>query len=232
MRRADVLVPCITDQIDAGPSGAGGGPAEADRELRRGGRPYRCRHRAAAGHPGVEHARRVTEDTADMTMALILAVTGGCRKAGGDAGGRLGRVGAHRLHGRAGRRQAAGHPGHGADRAGGGAAGAAFGMQVHYHNRSACAPRWNEIWTRPGGRALTRWSRRMDVIVDQLPAYAVDLPPDERAAAEADEALGGDREHLARGGDRRERADPDAAGGRDRGGGAGRLREGARSTRG
>jgi hypothetical protein len=38
----------------------------------------------------------------------------------------------------------------------------------------------------------------------------------------------GDREHLARRGDRRERADPDAARGRDRGRRARRVREGAR----
>jgi len=56
VREADVLVPTLTDRIDAGLIAQAGGSAQAYRELRRGGRSHRRGHRPAARHPGVEHA--------------------------------------------------------------------------------------------------------------------------------------------------------------------------------
>jgi glyoxylate reductase len=58
MNRADVLVPCIADRIDAGMLGQAGDKAEADRELRRGVDHIDVSTARQRGHPGVEHARR------------------------------------------------------------------------------------------------------------------------------------------------------------------------------
>ncbi len=101
--------------------------------------------------------------------------------------------------------------GHGADRSGGGAARAGLRDAGPLPQPQAPAPRGRGRAggdlvgkPRPDGRADGR-------AVRQLPAHARDLSPDERAAAEADETDGRDREHLARRGDRRERPDAGAA---------------------
>ena len=58
MAEADVLVPTITDRIDARLLAQAGPAAAADRQLRRRLRPYRRGDRAAARHHGLEHPRR------------------------------------------------------------------------------------------------------------------------------------------------------------------------------
>ena len=135
-RRADILVPCVTDTIDAGLLG------QAGEKLK-----LIANYGAGVDHIDVHTARQrgilvsntpgvVTEDTADMTMALLLAVTrripegmavmqsgrweGWAPTAfmGARVGGRrLGILGMGRI-GQAVARRAA-----------------VFGMQVHYHNR-------------------------------------------------------------------------------------------------
>jgi glyoxylate reductase len=136
MNRADVLVPCVTDQIDAGLLG------QASEKLK-----LIANYGAGIDHIDVHTARQrgilvsntpgvVTEDTADMTLALILSVTRRIPEGlavmqagkwqgwsptafmGGRIGGkRLGILGMGRI-GQAVARRAA-----------------VFGMQVHYHNR-------------------------------------------------------------------------------------------------
>jgi glyoxylate reductase len=75
MRAADVLVPCVTDPLDAGLL------AQAGERLK-----LIANYGAGVDHIDVATARQrgilvsntpgvVTEDTADMTLALILAVT-------------------------------------------------------------------------------------------------------------------------------------------------------------
>jgi len=136
MRRADILVPCVTDTIDAGLLGQAGEKLKLIANYGAGVdhidvHTARQRGILVANTPGV-----VTEDTADMTLALILAVTrripeglatmqagkwGGWAPTafmGGRIGGkRLGILGMGRI-GQAVARRAA-----------------VFGMQVHYHNR-------------------------------------------------------------------------------------------------
>ena len=136
MRRADVLVPCVTDQIDSAML------AQAGEKLK-----LIANYGAGVDHIDVATARQrrihvsntpcvLTDDTADMTMALMLAVTrrmpeGLSTMQAGEWGGWSptaflgGRIGGKRLGilgmGQIG--QAVARRAH------------AFGMQVHYHNR-------------------------------------------------------------------------------------------------
>ena len=168
---AEVLVPTVTDRIDAGVL------AQAGPNLRL----------IASFGTGVDHidlatARQrgiivtntpgvLTEDTADMTMALILAVPR--RLAEGAAvlsddkpwngwsptwmlghriwGKRLGIIGMGRIG------QAV------ARRAG------AFGLQIHYHNRRRVAPRIEEELTATYWESLDQMLARMDIISINCP---------------------------------------------------------------
>ncbi|MGB8623090.1 MAG: NAD(P)-dependent oxidoreductase, partial [Paracoccaceae bacterium] len=145
MQRADVLVPTVTDTIDQSMLSRAGDRLKLI-----------ANYGAGVDHLDVQTARQrgilvsntpgvVTEDTADMTMALILAVTrripeglammqsgqwkGWAPTAfmGGRVGGRrLGILGMGRI-GQALARRAR-----------------AFGMQIHYHNRRRLRPEIEE----------------------------------------------------------------------------------------
>ncbi len=170
MRHADVLVPCVTDQIDAALL------AQAGDRLK-----LIANYGAGVDHIDVHTARQrgilvsntpgvVTEDTADMTMALILAVIrripeglavmqagkweGWAPTAflGGRVGGkRLGILGMGRI-GQAVARRAQ-----------------AFGMQVHYHNRKRLRPEIEEEYEATYWESLDQMVSRMDVISINCP---------------------------------------------------------------
>ena len=170
MRRADVVVPCVTDQIDAALL------AQAGDKLK-----LIANYGAGVDHIDVATARQrgilvsntpgvVTEDTADMTMALILAVTrripeglavmqagewqGWAPTAfmGGRVGGRrLGILGMGRI-GQAVARRAR-----------------AFGMQVHYHNRRRLRPEVEQEHEATWWESLDQMVSRMDVISVNCP---------------------------------------------------------------
>jgi len=170
MAEADVLVPTLTDTIDAGLiSGAGenlklianygAGVDHIDVET------ARSRGVLVSNTPGV-----TAEDTADMTMALILSVTrripeglstmqsgswGGWSPTallGGRVGGRrLGILGMGRI-GQAVARRAM-----------------AFGMQVHYHNRRRLRPEVEETYEATYWESLDQMVARMDVISVNCP---------------------------------------------------------------
>ena len=153
--------------------------------------------------PGV-----LTEDTADMTMALILAVARRLVE-----GERLARSGewpgwsptsmlGHRITGKR-----LGHPRHGPDRQRGRAAGARLRIAIHYHNRRRVPEGWRPSSRRPIGKASIRCSPAWTSSA-QLPAHAGDLPS---AAARRSPAADRDhRQHLARRSDRRGGVDPHA----------------------
>ncbi|MCF8485781.1 MAG: D-glycerate dehydrogenase [Rhodobacteraceae bacterium] len=170
MRRADVLVPCVTDQIDAGLIG------QAGERLK-----LIANYGAGIDHIDVATARQrgilvsntpgvVTEDTADMTLALILAVTRRIPEGlavmqagewrgwspmaflGGRLGGRrlgilgMGRIGqAVALRARA------------------------FGMQVHYHNRKRLRPEIEADLEATYWESLDQMVSRMDILSINCP---------------------------------------------------------------
>lgn len=170
MGRADVLVPCVTDHIDASML------AQAGERLK-----LIANYGAGVDHVDVTSARQrgvlvsntpgvVTEDTADMTMALILAVTRRIPEGlavmqsgewegwsptaylGGRIGGRrLGILGMGRI-GQAVARRAA-----------------AFGMQIHYHNRRRLRPEIEQEFGATYWESLDQMVSRMDVISVNCP---------------------------------------------------------------
>lgn len=170
MQEADILVPTITDTIDArllGQAGDklklianyGAGVDNIDLET------ARQRGILVSNTPGV-----MTDDTADMTIALILAVTRripeGLRimqsgdwdgwaptamMGGRIAGRRLGILGMGRI-GQAVARRAA-----------------AFGMQVHYHNRKRLRPEVEEALDATYWESLDQMVARMDIMSINCP---------------------------------------------------------------
>ncbi|WP_424987932.1 2-hydroxyacid dehydrogenase [Microbulbifer sp. S227A] len=171
MRDADVLVPTVTDDIDARLIG------QAGERLK-----LIANYGAGVDHIDVATARQrgilvsntpgvLTDDTADMTMSLLLAVTrripeglaimqkgewqGWAPTAllGGRVGGRrLGILGMGRI-GQAVARRAA-----------------AFGMQVHYHNRKRLRPEIEEKYEATYWESLDQMVARMDVISVNCPS--------------------------------------------------------------
>lgn len=170
MRRCDVLVPTITDQIDAGLI------AQAGDRLK-----LIANYGSGVDHIDVATARQrgilvsntpgtVTDDTADMTLALILSVTRRIPEGlalmqagkwegwspmnllGGRVGGRrLGILGMGRI-GQAVARRAR-----------------AFGMQVHYHNRKRVRPEIETELEATYWDSLDQMIARMDIISVNCP---------------------------------------------------------------
>ena len=171
MQTADVLVPTVTDDIDAGLIG------QAGERLR-----LIANFGAGVDHIDVDTARSrgilvsntpgvVTDDTADMVMALMLGVTRRIQEGlsvmqdgswqgwaptaflGGRLGGkRLGILGMGRI-GQAVARRAQ-----------------AFGMQIHYHNRRRLRPEVESELEATYWESLDQMVARMDVISVNCPS--------------------------------------------------------------
>lgn len=170
LRRADVLVPTITDRIDAGLLG------QAGERLK-----LIANYGAGVDHIDIATARQrgilvsntpgvTAEDTADMAMALILAVTrripqglaamqagtwegwSPMANLGGRLGGRrLGILGLGRI-GQAVARRAR-----------------AFGLQIHYHNRRRLRPETEADLEATWWESLDQMVARMDILSINCP---------------------------------------------------------------
>jgi glyoxylate reductase len=170
MRNTDVLVPTLTDQLDQSMISAAGDQLKLI-----------ANYGAGVDHIDVHTARQrgvlvsntpgvVTDDTADMTMALILAVTRRIPEGlammqsgewsgwsptallGGRVGGRrLGILGMGRI-GQAVARRAR-----------------AFGMQVHYHNRRRLRSEIEDELEATYWESLDQMVARMDIISINCP---------------------------------------------------------------
>lgn len=171
VQSADVLVPTVTDQIDAGLIGQAGDRLKLIANYGAGFdhidvSTARSRGILVSNTPGV-----VTEDTADMVMALMLGVTrriqegmtvmqqGGWQGyaptallSGRLGGKRLGILGMGRI-GQAVARRAA-----------------AFGMQIHYHNRRRLRPENEAPLEATWWESLDQMVARMDVISVNCPS--------------------------------------------------------------
>lgn len=170
MQNADVLVPTITDKIDATLLGGAGPRLKLIANFGAGVdhidvNTARERGILVANTPGV-----VTDDTADMAMALMLAVTrrmpeGLHQMQAGDWGGWAptaflgGRLGGRRLGilgmGRIGQAVAR--------------RAQAFGMQVHYHNRKRLRPEIEEGLEATYWESLDQMVARMDIVSINCP---------------------------------------------------------------
>ncbi len=168
--RADVLVPSVTDRIDAGLLARAGERLKLIAHYGSGVdnidvATARQRGILVSNTPGV-----TVDDTADMTMALILAVTRRLPEGlatmqaegwtgwsptaflgGRIAGRRIGILGMGRI-GQAVARRAR-----------------AFGMEVHYHNRRRVRPQVEETLEATYHESLDRMVARMDVISVNCP---------------------------------------------------------------
>ena len=170
MQGADVLVPTVTDQIDANMLARAGDRLKLIANFGAGVDHIdvlsaRQRGVLVSNTPGV-----VTEDTADMTLALILAVTRRIPEGmsemqtgrwsgwsptshlGGRVGGRrLGILGMGRI-GQAVARRAN-----------------VFGMQVHYHNRKRLRPEVEDQLQATYWESLDQMLARMDIVSVNAP---------------------------------------------------------------
>jgi glyoxylate reductase len=171
VRAADVLVPTVTDQIDRAVLSQSG---ERLRLIANFGNGVDNIDVATAVQRGITVTNTpgvLSEDTADMTMALILAVprrlVEGARMLGGDGewpgwsptwmlghriwGKRLGILGMGRI-GQAVARRAQ-----------------AFGLKIHYHNRRRVAPRIEQELHATYWESLDQMLARMDIISINCP---------------------------------------------------------------
>jgi glyoxylate reductase len=171
MRTADVLVPTVTDRIDATVIKEAGGNLKLIANFGNGVDNIDV---AAAVQRGITVTNTpgvLTEDTADMTMALILAVprrlAEGARVLNADQdwagwsptwmlghriwGKRLGIIGMGRI-GQAVARRAR-----------------AFGLQIHYHNRRRVSPAIEEELQATYWESLDQMLARMDIVSINCP---------------------------------------------------------------
>jgi glyoxylate reductase len=172
MREADVLVPTVTDRIDAGLIGKAGDALKLIANFGNGVDNVDVDAAAKRGITVTNTPDVLTEDTADMTMALILSVPrrlaegAGVLREGQDWGGwsptwmlghriggkRLGIVGMGRI-GTAVARRARG-----------------FGLSIHYHNRRPVAQRLEEELEATYWESLDQMLARVDIVSVNCPA--------------------------------------------------------------
>ncbi|MEO3386625.1 D-glycerate dehydrogenase [Mesorhizobium sp. CAU 1741] len=172
VREADVLVPTVTDKIDAALIAQAGPNLKLIANFGNGVDNIDVAAAAAKGIVVTNTPNVLTEDTADMTMALMLAVprrlTEGAAVLKGDGkwggwsptwmlghriwGKRLGIVGMGRIGTAVARRAKA------------------FGLSIHYHNRQRVAPATEDALEATYWESLDQMLARMDIISVNCPS--------------------------------------------------------------
>ncbi|TYR29768.1 D-glycerate dehydrogenase [Mesorhizobium microcysteis] len=172
VREADVLVPTVTDRIDAALIAQAGPNLKLIANFGNGVDNIDVAAAAAKGIVVTNTPNVLTEDTADMTMALMLAVprrlTEGAAVLQGDGkwagwsptwmlghriwGKRLGIVGMGRIGTAVARRAKA------------------FGLSIHYHNRRRVAPATEDALEATYWESLDQMLARMDIISVNCPS--------------------------------------------------------------
>ena len=171
VREADVLVPTITDRIDAGILAQAGERLKLIANFGNGVDHIDVASALARGITVTNTPGVLTEDTADMTMALILAVprrmADGMRvmQEGGFHGWTPTWMLGHRINGKRLGIVGLGRIGTAVARR-----AKAFGMQIHYHNRRRVAAEVEEELEATYWESLDQMLARMDVISIHCPS--------------------------------------------------------------
>ncbi|MGZ5867043.1 MAG: 2-hydroxyacid dehydrogenase, partial [Xanthobacteraceae bacterium] len=171
MKKADVLVPTVTDRIDADMIAQAGPQLKLIANFGNGVDNIDVTAAAARGITVSNTPRVLTEDTADMTMALVLAVprrlaegatllTSGKDWTGWTPTWMLGhRIGGKKLGiigmGRIGQAVAV--------------RARAFGLEIHYHNRRHVAPSIEKALHATYWESLDQMLARMDIVSVNCP---------------------------------------------------------------
>ncbi len=168
---ADVLVPTVTDRIDAALLGKSGDNLRLIANFGNGVDNIDVASALQRGITVTNTPGVLTEDTADMTMALILAVprrlaegsvvlTGDTEWTGWRPTWMLG----HRIHGKRLGIIGMGRIGQAVARR-----ARAFGLQIHYHNRKKVAPHIEEDLEATYWESLDQMLARMDIVSINCP---------------------------------------------------------------
>jgi glyoxylate reductase len=171
MKSADVLVPTVTDEIDAGLIAQAGPQLKLIANFGNGVDNIDVPAAAKRGITVTNTPGVLTEDTADMTMALILAVprrlaegaailTGDKDWEGWSPTWMLG----HRINGKK-----LGIIGMGRIGQAVAARARAFGLEIHYHNRRRVAPQIEQALSATYWESLDQMLARMDIVSVNCP---------------------------------------------------------------
>ena len=171
MKSADVLVPTVTDRIDAAVLKEAGPNLKLIANFGNGVDNIDVAAAAARGITVTNTPGVLTEDTADMTMALILAVprrlAEGAAVLSGDkdwAGWSPTWMLGHRIHGKRLGIIGMGRIGQAVARR-----ARAFGLQIHYHNRRRVAPKIEQELDATYWESLDQMLARMDIVSVNCP---------------------------------------------------------------
>ena len=216
VKTADVLVPTVTDRIDARLLAQAGPNLRLIASVRHRRGPYRPEDRPPARYHGHQHPRRPDRGHGRYDHgAAARRIAPPDRKASGWSARATGRAGVrptmlgHRIWGKRLGIVGLGRIGQAlAKRARG------FGLSIHYHNRRRVHPEIEAELEATYWESLDQMLARMDILSINCPHTPGDVPSAVGTSASASAAALLHRQHVARRSGGRERSDPHAPEGR------------------